>query len=157
MVEALRWLLGILSATVGVGWLALAILGGSFRSSFGASPVGLLTQATPLVVFAMVLASVLAPGYSHPSPRHCCGRRSKLHWLGLSLARVSLRRDDWPRVLWSLVAVLQQVALSRVAMLSESPDQRCISHHIHHAPTLNAFSPGTTRLPAPQCTAASAE
>jgi hypothetical protein len=58
----LRWSLGIASALVGVGWLVLGVLGNSFRASFGASAVDWLTRLGPLVVMALVLASVMAPG-----------------------------------------------------------------------------------------------
>lgn len=58
----LRWTLGIVSVLVGVGWLVLAVLGNSFRSSFGASSVDLLTRVGPVIVMALVVASVAIPG-----------------------------------------------------------------------------------------------
>lgn len=62
MMQALRWTLGIASALIGAGWLILGVFGSSFRSSFGASPVDLLTRLGPVVVMGLVLASVLLPG-----------------------------------------------------------------------------------------------
>lgn len=61
MTQALRWALGAVSVVVGVGWLALGFLGNTYRSSFGASAVGLLTRAGPVVVTGLVLASVAIP------------------------------------------------------------------------------------------------
>jgi hypothetical protein len=60
-VTALRWMLGAVSVVVGAGWLALALFGNTFRSSFGASPVALLTRAGPVIVVGLVLASVALP------------------------------------------------------------------------------------------------
>lgn len=59
--QALRWMLGVVAVVVGGGWLAMAALGSGFRSSFGASAVGLLTQLGPVVVMGLALASVVAP------------------------------------------------------------------------------------------------
>jgi hypothetical protein len=60
--QALRWSLGVVSLLAGIGWLALGVLGNSFRGSFGASPVDLVTRVGPVIVMALVLASVLMPG-----------------------------------------------------------------------------------------------
>lgn len=63
MTQALRWILGLLAVGVGAGLVALAVIGRSFRSSFGASPVALLPQFGPLLLLLLlVLASVVWPG-----------------------------------------------------------------------------------------------
>lgn len=58
---ALSWTLGLLSIAAGIGWLVLTLFGNSFRSSFGASPVALLTRTSPLMVTALVVATVAMP------------------------------------------------------------------------------------------------
>lgn len=60
--QGLRWSLGVVSILAGIGWLALGVFGNSFRSSFGASAVDLLTRVGPVVVMALVAASVMVPG-----------------------------------------------------------------------------------------------
>lgn len=60
--QALRWTLGIVSGVVGIGWVVLGVFGNSFRASFGASAVDGITRLGPLIVMALVLASVVGPG-----------------------------------------------------------------------------------------------
>ncbi len=60
---AWRWSLGVVAVLIGGGWLALALLGDSFRSSLGASSVDVITQFAPVLVAALILASVLLPGH----------------------------------------------------------------------------------------------
>ncbi len=59
---ALRWILGIVTALVGGGWLALVVLADGFRRSFGASENGPLIAIGPMLVAALLLASLVAPG-----------------------------------------------------------------------------------------------
>ena len=63
MIQALRWALGAIAIVVGIGWLSLALIGNTFRSSFGASGVGLLTRVGPVLMLALVLASVVLPNH----------------------------------------------------------------------------------------------
>ena len=58
---ALRWILGIAAAVVGGGFIALSILGGGFRKSFGASETHPLGIWLPLLAFAPMVASLVAP------------------------------------------------------------------------------------------------
>ena len=56
----LRWTLGIVTVVVTVVFLVIAVVGGNFRRSFGASDNPLPTVLT-LVVSALVLSSLLWP------------------------------------------------------------------------------------------------
>ena len=56
----LRWTLGIAIAIAALALLGLAIIGGSFRRSFGASDNGFMTLL-PVLVGAVVVASLLWP------------------------------------------------------------------------------------------------
>ena len=56
----LRWTLSIVTVIVALGLVALAIVGGGFRRSFGASDNGVMT-ALPVLVGAMIVASLLWP------------------------------------------------------------------------------------------------
>lgn len=58
----MRWILGGIAATVGVGWTLLAVLGDSFRRSFGASGVGPLVMALPPAGALLLLLPLLLPG-----------------------------------------------------------------------------------------------
>ena len=60
--NALRWLLGIIAALLGGGWLLLALWGQSFRRSFGASDLGPLVVIAVPALMLLVLAAVLWPG-----------------------------------------------------------------------------------------------
>jgi hypothetical protein len=62
VIPALRWGLGGIAATVGVGYVALVLFADGFRRSFGASPNGVVTLVVPLAVCALLVASVLLPG-----------------------------------------------------------------------------------------------
>jgi hypothetical protein len=57
----LRWILGIATTIALSGWLALSIVGGGFRRSFGASEIPAWKTLLPLLVGALVIASVLWP------------------------------------------------------------------------------------------------
>ena len=56
----LRWTLGIATALAALGLFGLALLGGSFRRSFGASDNGIMS-VLPVLVGAVILASLLWP------------------------------------------------------------------------------------------------
>lgn len=60
--NALRWSLIVVTALVGVGWFLLVAWADSFRRSFGASPNDAAIVVLPLLVLALVLASLLLPG-----------------------------------------------------------------------------------------------
>ena len=57
----LRWTLGVIAALVAAGWLALSIVAGGFRRSFGASDQPAWMVLLPLVVSALLIVSVLWP------------------------------------------------------------------------------------------------
>ena len=57
----LRWTLGIFAAIAGALMLAIIVIGGNFRSSFGASDGNPLLSLAPMVAIALVLASVVWP------------------------------------------------------------------------------------------------
>jgi hypothetical protein len=59
--NALRWLLVVVTALVGVAWVLLIAWADSFRRSFGASPNSALMLVAPIVVLALILASLLLP------------------------------------------------------------------------------------------------
>ena len=61
MMQGLRWTLGILTLIATGGWVTLAIIGGGFRRSFGASDNGQWMIVVPVLVAALVIASLLAP------------------------------------------------------------------------------------------------
>lgn len=56
----LRWTLGIATTLAALALFALALLGGNFRRSFGASDTGVMS-VLPVLVGAVVLASLLWP------------------------------------------------------------------------------------------------
>ncbi|HKH90890.1 MAG TPA: hypothetical protein VKA54_03750 [Gemmatimonadaceae bacterium] len=56
----LRWTLGIITAVAALGLFGLAVTGGRFRRSFGASDSGVMT-VLPVLVGAVVVASLLWP------------------------------------------------------------------------------------------------
>ncbi len=58
----MRWLLGGIAAVVGLGWVALAVLGDGFRRSFGASGVGAVVAVLPPVAALLLLLPLLLPG-----------------------------------------------------------------------------------------------
>ena len=57
----LRWTIGIVTALVAAMWVALAVLGDGFRRSFGASENAPWMFFAPIVVGALVIASVMSP------------------------------------------------------------------------------------------------
>jgi hypothetical protein len=57
----LRWTLGVVTTVVVGAWVALVVLGGAFRRSFGASGNPPWLIALPVVVGALVLAALLRP------------------------------------------------------------------------------------------------
>ncbi len=59
--NALRWILGTIAFLFGGGFVALALLGNAFRSSFGASEHGPLFIGLPVVGLALLLAAVVFP------------------------------------------------------------------------------------------------
>lgn len=60
--NALRWVLAAVTATVTVGFLVLLAWADGFRRSFGASANGPLVAGAPLGAMLVVLASLLLPG-----------------------------------------------------------------------------------------------
>lgn len=79
----MRWLLGGIAGLVGAGWVALALLGDSFRRSFGASGTGALVIALPPVAALLLLLPLLLPGH-----------RGLLH-LGAAVATVVVLWGAW--------------------------------------------------------------
>ena len=57
---ALRWTLGLVTAVVGAGLVAISVIGGGFRRSFGASDSPLMTIIIVTVV-GLILASLVWP------------------------------------------------------------------------------------------------
>lgn len=57
----LRWTLGVVTAIIACGWVALAIGGGGFRRSFGGSGNPAWMIGLPVLVGALVIASLLWP------------------------------------------------------------------------------------------------
>jgi hypothetical protein len=57
-----RWLFGLLTAILLAGWITLAVIGGNFRRSFGASSTGPLLTLVPALFLALILVSMLWPG-----------------------------------------------------------------------------------------------
>lgn len=58
----MRVILGAVAGLVGVGWLALALLGDSFRRSFGASGTGARVVMLPPLAALLLLLPLLLPG-----------------------------------------------------------------------------------------------
>jgi hypothetical protein len=56
-----RWLVGGIAGVIGVLWIALAILGDSFRRSFGASPTAAWKFVVPLAVMVVLIVSAMIP------------------------------------------------------------------------------------------------
>ena len=59
--NALRWTIGIITTLVAGGVLAIAVIGGNFRRSFGASDNAPWLLFGPPLVAALILASVVWP------------------------------------------------------------------------------------------------
>ncbi len=59
--NALRWILGTVGLLFGGGFFILAIIGNSFRKSFGASDNHPLLITLPLLGIALLLAAILLP------------------------------------------------------------------------------------------------
>ena len=59
---ALRWSLLAVTGIVALGFVALAVVGGGFRRSFGASETHPLIVLLPSLVLALFLISLLFPG-----------------------------------------------------------------------------------------------
>lgn len=59
--NTLRWILGAVLVLVGGGFVVLSVIGGGFRKSFGASPVGPLVTLLPLLGMALLLAGLVWP------------------------------------------------------------------------------------------------
>jgi hypothetical protein len=57
----LRWTLGVLAGIAGALVLAVIVVGGGFRSSFGASDTNPLVSIAPMAGIGLVLASVVWP------------------------------------------------------------------------------------------------
>ena len=71
-----RWFFGILTALLLAGWVALMVLGGNFRRSFGASPAGPALALLPGLLMALVLLPC-----SGPASVHCfTPRRPSSRW-----------------------------------------------------------------------------
>jgi hypothetical protein len=60
--QTLRWILGGIAASVGVGYVALVLFADGFRRSFGASSNALMTLFVPPAVCVLLVASILLPG-----------------------------------------------------------------------------------------------
>jgi hypothetical protein len=58
--NGLRWTLGIVTGLVTLAWLAFAVVGESFRRSFGAS-AKTTTTVVPVIGGALVVASLMWP------------------------------------------------------------------------------------------------
>jgi hypothetical protein len=58
----LRWSLLAATVVVGLGFVALAVLGGGFRRSFGASDTHPLVVLLPSLALVLFLTSLLFPG-----------------------------------------------------------------------------------------------
>lgn len=59
--NALRWILGIVTGLTAGGWIVLGIWANGFRRSFGASENAAWKIVVPLLVMIALLASLLAP------------------------------------------------------------------------------------------------
>ena len=59
--NALRWTIGIVTAILALGTVALAVVGGGFRRSFGASDNSAAIIAGVVIFAALVVASVVWP------------------------------------------------------------------------------------------------
>ncbi|HUQ83878.1 MAG TPA: hypothetical protein VM076_22200 [Gemmatimonadaceae bacterium] len=59
--NTLRWTIGIITALLAAGWVALDVVGTGFRRSFGASDTSPLLSIVPVVVALLVIASVAWP------------------------------------------------------------------------------------------------
>ncbi|TAK50862.1 MAG: hypothetical protein EPO25_18140 [Gammaproteobacteria bacterium] len=57
----LRWILGSIIVLVGGGFVALSIVAGGFRRSFGASSIHPLLTLLPLVAMVLLLAALMFP------------------------------------------------------------------------------------------------
>lgn len=62
LMNSLRWTLFAVTALTTVGYLALAIVGGGFRRSFGASEHSPWLVVVPPAILLTFLASLLMPG-----------------------------------------------------------------------------------------------
>jgi hypothetical protein len=60
-VNGLRWVLGITTGVLLVGWILLEVVAGGFRRSFGASPTAPLVTIGPASVMVLILTSVIWP------------------------------------------------------------------------------------------------
>jgi len=85
--NGLRWTIGLLTAVAVAGWIALNVIGGGFRRSFGASDNSAVLVPVGLIAAALIVASVVWPQY-----------RALMHvvaliMLGLAVASVFLLRD----------------------------------------------------------------
>jgi hypothetical protein len=58
---ALRWLLGLIVAALGGGFLLLSIASAQFRRGFGASDISPLVRFLPLAGAALLLAGLIYP------------------------------------------------------------------------------------------------
>ena len=58
---ALRWILGLIAAFFGGGFVFLVVLSNAFRKSFGASEHGPLFIGLPVVGIGLLLAAILFP------------------------------------------------------------------------------------------------
>jgi hypothetical protein len=58
---ALRWILGLIAAFLGGGFVFLVILANAFRKSFGASEHGPLFIGLPVIAIGLLLAAILFP------------------------------------------------------------------------------------------------
>jgi hypothetical protein len=56
--NALRWVLIVVTVLFGAGWIALVSIGSGFRQSFGASAIGPLVTLSPLPVAVLILVSL---------------------------------------------------------------------------------------------------
>mgnify|MGYP001567574712 CR=1 FL=1 len=59
--NTLRWILGTIAALFGGGFVLLALLGNTFRKSFGASEHGPLFIGLPVLGVALLLAAIFCP------------------------------------------------------------------------------------------------
>lgn len=58
---ALRWILGLIAAFFGGGFVFLVVLSNSFRKSFGASEHGPLFLGLPVIALGLLLAAIIFP------------------------------------------------------------------------------------------------
>lgn len=91
--NALRWMLGIIAAVFGGGFVVLVVLANAFRSSFGATEHGPWFIGPPVVASGLLLAAILYPSSKpllHSAALAALGLASVCLWLILAQGETSL-------------------------------------------------------------------